>query len=75
MKSSYDVVTDFLTLIIRILAGFTTVVCIVWSAVNGDSFIEMGFWMLVALVAFSINLVGGGLLSRMITSSIGLESQ
>ena len=75
MKSSYGVVTDFITMLIRILAGLTTVVCIVWSAVNGDSFIEMGFWLLVALVAFSVNLFGCVLLSRMITSSIGLESQ
>lgn len=72
MKASHGVVTDFLTLIIRILAGFTTVVCIVWSAVNGNSFIEIGFWLMVALITFTVNLFGGSLLSRMITSTIGL---
>ena len=72
MNTSSGVATDVLSSIIKIVAGLTTVTCLVWCAVNISSLWEMGFWLLLALVSFSINIFGGGLLSRMITSSIGL---
>jgi hypothetical protein len=72
MNTSSGVATNVLPSIIQIVAGFTTVTCLVWCAVNISSLWEMVFWLLLALVSFSVNLFGGGLLSRMITSSIGL---
>ena len=72
MDTSSGVATDVISSIVQIVAGFTTVTCLVWCAVNISSLWDMGFWLLLALVSFSVNLFGGGLLSRMITSSIGL---
>ncbi len=73
MKTSTAVATEpLLSPLIRFIAGIATAACLVWCAVAVNSLQEMTFWLLTALIALCVNLFGGGLISRMITSAVGV---
>ena len=58
--------SGILPLAIHVITGLSTVACLVCCAVTASEMLEMGFWLLGALVAFSLNRFGSGFIGRMI---------
>ena len=58
---------EYLPLAIHVITGLTTVVCLACCAVSACSLREMELWLVGALVAFSLNRFGSGVIGRMIT--------
>jgi len=64
---------EILPFAIHITAGLCTVICLYWCAATANTLPEMVFWVVAALIAFTINRFGSRLVGRMVASSIGLR--